>query len=646
LPGLKRFGLKPEEFERLPALSPSTIMALQMSQVLSGIKTSDILSKGSDDITALKETLEAHMALPEDERVMTQAQYDDINGRIKNLGNGLSIAGTDSYPREQIETILTQLPWRKDSKPVSIDLAQAALALNEEHEGLQELKTTLLEKLAAQKRAQGLSNGQSSKAPKILCLVGAPGVGKTTLGKQLAKAMNHEFASVNLAGLDKATDISGMSYGYIGARPGVVMSALKGKPYANRVVMMLDEVDKLGSGGMHGNPFYALLEVLDPAQNKQFRDRYLRLDYDLSGVTFVLTANDAKNIPPALLDRVEVVQVPDYSIADKMTIARKHILPKVRQSAGLTEKDLPNELLSDPLLLTIIDKYAFSGGVRRLEHCLEQIARKRALQLDNPAMGPKHPLSQAHLGEWITLGFAPPEKTQASKVGRVNGLFYLSGGGGGAIGPKIATKLPPVAIQIGQNPIEVSLIHGGMTGKSSVDAVRRAATYIENHVTDLNRAGIKFELPQGTTTRISIGNEGYTESDGPSAGVADTTLILSVLSGRKIKGNVAMTGQITPLGDIKAIGGLLGKIEGAYRAGCTKVLIPWENWDEKTQQVIDGGKPVTFSPEVLKAVDIVPVKRYEDVIPHAFEPPEDLSPEGNPAIKNARHLSKKLNAVA
>jgi ATP-dependent Lon protease len=635
-----------------------------MAQILSSIKTGDIFNKGADEADKLKEKLDEHMALPEAERVMTQAQFDDIAERINTIRrNGPDMSGQDSYAREQLETILNQLPWRKNAKPVEIDLTQAKATLDQEHDGIEELKTTLLEKLAAQKRAQlTAQNGQQTEkveAPKILCLVGAPGIGKTTLGKQLAKAMNHEFASVNLAGMDKASDISGMSYGYLGARPGVIMTALKGKPHANRVVMMLDEVDKLGTGGLHGSPFYALLEVLDPAQNKQFRDRYLRLDYDLSGVTFILTANDKKDIPPALIDRIEVVDVPDYSIADKISIARKHTLPKARKAAGLSDQDLTDALFTDKLMLAIIDKYAFSGGVRRMEQCLGQIARKRALQLENPAMGPKHPLSVEHLGEWITLKFAPPEKAQASQVGRVNGLFYLSGGGGGSIGPKVATKLPPVGIQVGQNPIEVSLIHGGMTGKSSVDAVRRAATYIENHVKDLNTAGIQFELPEGTTTRISIGNEGYTESDGPSAGVADTTLILSVLSGRKIKGNVAMTGQITPLGDVKAIGGLLGKIEGAYRSGCTKVLIPWENWDDQTKQVIDGGRPVTFSPEVLKAVEIVPVKRYEDVIPHAFEPEDPATAESANAMTNVVTLNKasaspalekrtaeKLNTVA
>jgi ATP-dependent Lon protease len=215
----------------------------------------------------------------------------------------------------------------------------------------------------------------------------------------------------------------------------------------------------------------------------------------------------------------------------------------------------------------------------------------------------------------------------------------------------IATKLSPIPIQVGQSPIEVKLIHGGATGPSSIDSAKRAATYVESHIKQLNQAGIKFDLPAGTTTGVSIGNEGYTESDGPSAGAAITTLILSVLSGRKIKGNVAMTGQITPLGDVKAIGGLLGKIEGAYRAGCTKVLIPWENWDDKTQQVIDGGRPVKFSPEVLKAVEIVPVKRYEDVIPHAFEPEEAAAsdkPLNNtvPLTKALVATPEKLNTVA
>ncbi|MEB3246030.1 MAG: S16 family serine protease [Vampirovibrionales bacterium] len=628
-------------------LLPLSPVTAQLLQIASAIRSATLLKEGASRSGKHKEKLDDLHNLPEGERLMTDDQYQEISDRIRQLG-GQGMGGQMGYGSEQIDTILNELPWKLDPNPPKIDLAKAKQILDAGHDGMDETKQIILEKLAGLQRAQQ-AGSKNTKAPRILCLVGTPGTGKTTLAESIAKAMDKEFVSINVAGMDQASEITGHSYGYIGARPGVIMSAMKGKKHANRVLMLIDEVDKLGKNSLHGNPFYALLPLFDPAQNHKFRDNYLRLNYDMSGVTFIVTANDKNEIPPALIDRIEVVDVPEYSIADKQRIAKTRLLPKLRKANGLSEQDLPDALFTDKLMTKIIDRYAFTGGLRNLEKALGQIARKRALQLQSPGLGPKTPLTPETLSDWVDIGFRTPRQVRTSQIGRVNGLAYLPDAGGGRILPLTAVKLE--SVNKGEHAL-IAKVHGGVkTEEGGQDSAGQAALYIETHQNELMKQGLNPNLPKDKTIRISVGSEGFSPFDGASAGIANVAVILSSLTNRKIKGDVAMTGAITTSGQVKAISGLMGKIEGAYRAGCKTVLIPWENWDDRTQQVIDGGRPVKLSPQVLAQVKIIPVKRFVDAVPHVFEPetPKSnghaASPAGN-AFSSAFKPAPALNAEA
>ena len=476
--------------------------------------------------------------------------------------------------------VLTGLPWSKKTK-IKHDLMNAENVLNEDHYGLEKVKDRIVEYLAVQQRVDKL------KAP-ILCLVGPPGVGKTSLGQSIAKATGRKYVRMALGGMRDEAEIRGHRRTYIGALPGKVLQNLA-KAGTRNPLFLLDEIDKLGTD-FRGDPSSALLEVLDPEQNHTFGDHYVEVDFDLSDVMFVATSN-SMNIPPALLDRMEVIRLSGYTEDEKTSIAMRYLLPKQVKNNGVKPEELE---VQEQAVRDIVRYYTREAGVRSLERELSKICRKVIKGIQLKKMMPQVVVTPDNLNEFLGVRkFNYGRAEQQNQVGQVVGLAWTEVGG------------DLLTIEAAIMPGKGVITRTGMLGDVMKESVEAARTVVRSRSRML---GIKDELFEKRDIHIHV-PDGATPKDGPSAGAAMTTAFVSALTGIPVKGDVAMTGEITLRGEVTAIGGLKEKLLAALRGGIKTVLIPEEN-----------AKDLQEIPENVKnGLEIIPVKWIDQVLKVALE---------------------------
>ncbi|HQN14459.1 MAG TPA: endopeptidase La, partial [Quisquiliibacterium sp.] len=481
--------------------------------------------------------------------------------------------------RNYIDT-LVNLPWRKKSK-INNDLANAEKVLDQDHYGLEKVKDRILEYLAVQQRVDKV------KAP-ILCLVGPPGVGKTSLGQSIARATNRKFVRMAVGGVRDEAEIRGHRRTYIGSMPGKILQNLT-KVGVRNPLYLLDEVDKMGMD-FRGDPASALLEVLDPEQNSTFTDHYVEVEYDLSDVMFVATANTL-NIPPALLDRMEVIRLSGYTEDEKLNIAQRYLLPKQLKANGLKVEELS---VAEGAIRDIVRYYTREAGVRALEREISKICRKVVKTLLLKKQERKVAVTSKNLDKFLGVrrySFGMAEKE--NQVGQVTGLAWTEVGG------ELLT-IEAVAV-----PGKGKTTFTGKLGDVMQESIKAAMTVVRRRG---RRLGIAADFHEKSDIHIHV-PEGATPKDGPSAGIAMTTALVSVLTDIPVRADVAMTGEITLRGEVLAIGGLKEKLLAAHRGGIKTVLIPEENV-----------KDLADIPDNVKnRLEIVPVKWIDRVLEVALE---------------------------
>ena len=534
------------------------------------------MEEGADLDEVEKRIKAAHM--PKEARKKAEAE-------LKKLRLMSPMSAEATVVRNYIDTLVA-LPWKKKSK-ISTDLAKAEAVLSEDHYGLEKVKERIVEYLAVQQRVDKL------KAP-ILCLVGAPGVGKTSLGQSIAKATNRKFIRMSLGGVRDEAEIRGHRRTYIGSMPGKILQNMS-KVGVRNPLFLLDEVDKMGMD-FRGDPASALLEVLDPEQNHTFVDHYVEVEYDLSDVMFVATANTL-NIPPALLDRMEVIRLSGYTEDEKVNIAIRHLLPKQMKSHGLKREELA---VSGSAVYNIIRYYTREAGVRALERELSKICRKVVKTLVREGKNHKVSLTARNLDKFLgvrryTYGLAEKK----NQVGQVTGLAWTEVGG------------ELLTIESSVMPGKGKTITTGKLGEVMQESIQAALSVVRSRS---RRLGIPEDFYQKNDIHIHL-PEGATPKDGPSAGIGICTAMVSVLTGIPVRADVAMTGEITLRGEVLPIGGLKEKLLAAHRGGIKTVLIPEENV-----------KDLAEIPDNIKnRLDIHPVKWIDQVFEFALEhKPEPL----------------------
>ena len=517
------------------------------------------------------------------------------DAELKKLKLMSPMSAEASVVRNYID-VLVGLPWSKKTK-IKHDLGNAETVLNEDHYGLDKVKDRILEYLAVQQRVDKV------KAP-ILCLVGPPGVGKTSLGQSIAKATGRKYVRMALGGMRDEAEIRGHRRTYIGAMPGKVLQSLT-KVGTRNPLFLLDEIDKLGTD-FRGDPSSALLEVLDPEQNNKFGDHYVEVDYDLSDVMFVATSN-SMNIPPALLDRMEVIRLSGYTEDEKTHIAMKYLLPKQMKNNGVKDEELR---VDESAVRDIVRYYTREAGVRSLERELSKICRKVVKALLLKQMKPQVSVDADNLPEFLGVRkYTYGRAEQKNQVGQVVGLAWTEVGG------DLLTI--EAAVMMGKGTITRT----GSLGDVMKESVEAARTVVRSRARML---GITDDLLEKRDIHIHV-PDGATPKDGPSAGAAMTTALVSALTGIPVRADVAMTGEITLRGEVTAIGGLKEKLLAALRGGIKTVLIPEENI-----------KDLQEIPENVKnGLEIVPVKWIDKVLEIALERlPTPLS-EDVPALTPA-----------
>ena len=476
--------------------------------------------------------------------------------------------------------VLVSLPWSKKTK-IKHNLAHAEVVLNEDHYGLDKVKDRILEYLAVQQRVSKL------KAP-ILCLVGPPGVGKTSLGQSIAKATGRKYVRMALGGMRDEAEIRGHRRTYIGAMPGKVLQSLS-KVDTRNPLFLLDEIDKLGTD-FRGDPSSALLEVLDPEQNHTFGDHYVEVDFDLSDVMFVATSN-SMNIPSALLDRMEIIRLSGYTEDEKTSIAMKYLLPKQMTNNGVKQEELQ---ITEAAVRDIVRYYTREAGVRSLERELSKICRKVVKALLLKKLTPQVVVGADDLPEFLgvrkyTYGLAEEQ----NQVGQVVGLAWTEVGG------------DLLTIEVATMPGKGVITRTGSLGDVMKESVEAARTVVRSRARSL---GIKDEAFEKKDMHVHV-PDGATPKDGPSAGAAMATALVSAFTGIPVRGDVAMTGEITLRGEITGIGGLKEKLLAALRGGIKTVLIPQENVKD-LQEIPDN---------VKSGLEIVPVRWIDKVLELALE---------------------------
>ena len=535
------------------------------------------IEDGKDENTSLnKSILKAKMPKEVEKKCLQE---------LKKLKNMSPMSAEATVVRNYLDWMI-DLPWYKKSE-VSIDLAKALEVLDKDHFGLEKVKERIIEFLAVQKRMDKI------KGP-ILCLVGPPGVGKTSLGKSIAKATNREFVRMSVGGMRDEAEIRGHRRTYIGSLPGKIIQMMK-KAGTKNPLILLDEIDKIGND-YRGDPSSALLEALDPEQNTSFNDHYLEVDYDLSDVMFVTTANTLNILPP-LLDRMEVIRLAGYTEDEKINIANKFLLPKQIKDNGVKEKEMK---LEKDIIKEVIRSYTKESGVRNLEREISKLARKVVKKIVSGEQKEVE-ISKKNISDFLGVAkYKFGELESESKVGIVTGLAWTEYGGEIL---KIETVTMP-----GKGRMQIT----GKLGDVMQESVKAAKSFVRSKCLEY---GIIPPLFEKKDFHIHV-PEGATPKDGPSAGIGMVTSIVSSLTNISVRRDVAMTGEVTITGQVLPIGGLKEKLLAAHRAGIKEVIIPKENEKDLVdmpKKIVDEIKitPVEYADQVLKIALTKELKRTE-----------------------------------
>jgi ATP-dependent Lon protease len=542
------------------------------------------LGEGEDDpdIAELKAEL--------DQAELPEAVQKEVDRELNRLKRMSANAADYQVARAYLE-LIAELPWHATTED-QLDLTHAESVLDEDHYGLGEVKDRILDSLAVMKL------NPESKAP-ILCFVGPPGVGKTSLGQSIARAMGRKFERISLGGLHDEAELRGHRRTYIGAMPGRILQAIRRAGVINPI-LMLDEIDKLGRD-FRGDPSAALMEILDPAQNQEFRDNYLNLPFDLSKAMFITTANTLEGIPRPLLDRMEVLELSGYSDLEKQAIARQYLIPRQRDEAGLPDEQLE---ITDDALKTIIRRYTREAGVRELERAIGRVARKRARQVvdagvpaeaeaaDAPA--PDGTVNTDDLAEMLGPEKFKSEQSRPSlKPGVAAGLAWTEAGG----------DVLYVEATLTQKDEKVTLT--GHLGQVMQESARAARSHLWSAAEEL---GLDREKIEGSGVHIHV-PAGAVPKDGPSAGVTMAAALYSAYTGKPTPSDLAMTGELTLSGLVLPVGGIKEKLLAAHRAGMKKILLPKDNESDLTKL-----------PDTVRAdLDVVLVETLEEVLEAAFD---------------------------
>jgi len=523
------------------------------------------IDEGKDELSSLSKAIS--------EAKMPKLAREKCQSELKKLKSMSPMSAEATVVRNYLDW-MTELPWSNKSK-INTDLENAQKILDEDHYGLEKVKERIIEFLAVQKRIQKM------RGP-ILCLVGPPGVGKTSLGKSIAKATNRKFIRISLGGIRDEAEIRGHRRTYIGSLPGKIIQMMK-KAGTKNPLFLLDEIDKVGND-YRGDPSSALLEALDPEQNKEFNDHYLEVDYDLSDVMFVTTANTLNILPP-LLDRMEVIRLSGYTEDEKVNISQKYLIPNQSKNNGLKKEEWT---IDENINRKIIRNYTRESGVRNLEREISKIARKLVKKIDNKEKI-NIPLNDKDLKDLLGVQkFNYGEIEEENRVGVVTGLAWTEVGGEIL---KIESAVMP-----GKGKMQIT----GKLGDVMQESVKAAKSYIRSKSLDY---GIIPPIFDKKDFHIHV-PEGATPKDGPSAGIGMVTSIISAITEIPVDKNVAMTGEITLRGLVLPIGGLKEKLLAAHRAGIKKVLIPTEN----KKDLVEVPKTV------LDSIEIIPVKNVDEVL--------------------------------
>ncbi|SFA78212.1 ATP-dependent proteinase. Serine peptidase. MEROPS family S16 [Poseidonocella pacifica] len=558
--------------------------------------------EGEGELAELEDKIEAAK--------LSKEAREKADAELKKLRNMSPMSAEATVVRNYLDWMLS-IPWNTKSR-VKKDLGKAQAVLDADHYGLDKVKERIVEYLAVQQRSKKL------KGP-IMCLVGPPGVGKTSLGKSVARATGREFIRISLGGVRDESEIRGHRRTYIGSMPGKIIQALK-KAKTTNPLILLDEIDKMGQD-FRGDPASAMLEVLDPEQNGSFVDHYLEVEYDLSNVMFLTTAN-SYNMPGPLLDRMEIIPLAGYTEDEKREIARRHLIAKQLKNHGLRPKELE---ITDEALTDVIHYYTREAGVRNLEREIAKIARKAVTKIvKKEAVTLK--VDSDNLGDYLGVrkhkfGLAEDE----DQVGVVTGLAYTSVGG--ELLNIEALRLP------GKGRMKTT----GKLGDVMKESIDAASSYVRSIAPEI---GVKPPRFEGWDIHVHV-PEGATPKDGPSAGLAMVTSIVSVLTGIPVRRDIAMTGEVTLRGNALPIGGLKEKLLAALRGGIKTVLIPQEN-EKDLAEIPDN---------VKQGLELIPVSHVSEVLAHALtrkpEPVEwDEAAEEAAAAQAAAKASEKAAATA
>jgi ATP-dependent Lon protease len=524
---------------------------------------------GKDELAELEEKIKRTKLSKE---AREKAQHE-----LKKLRQMSPMSAEATVVRNYLDWLLS-IPWNKKSK-IKKDLPLAEQILDADHFGLEKVKERIIEYLAVQQRANKLTG-------PILCLVGPPGVGKTSLGKSIAKATGREFVRVSLGGVRDEAEIRGHRRTYIGSMPGKIIQSMRKAKSANPL-FLLDEVDKMGAD-FRGDPSSALLEVLDPEQNQAFNDHYLEVDYDLSNVMFITTANTL-NIPPPLMDRMEIIRIAGYTEDEKVEISRKHLIPHALVKHGLDAKEWS---IDDGALLMLIRRYTREAGVRNLEREISTLIRKAVKEL-TVTKKLSVEVTEAVLGDYLGVPkFRYGEVEDEDQIGVVTGLAWTDVGG------------ELLTIEAAMMPGKGKMTVTGNLRDVMKESISAAASYVRMRAVAF---GIEPPLFDKRDIHVHV-PEGATPKDGPSAGVAMVTAIVSVMTGIPVHRDVAMTGEITLRGRVLPIGGLKEKLLAAHRGGIKTVLIPEENAKDL----------VEINDSIKAGLDIIPVSRMDEALARAL----------------------------
>ena len=513
--------------------------------------------------------------------------------------------------------LLVQLPWRKTTIE-EVDIKKVKKILDEHHYGLKDVKERIIEFIAVMinnqkkhgnkhkkiritnspnteinenlfvKEENDLNKIQEDASP-IITLIGPPGVGKTSIAKSLAEAIGRKFVKISLGGVNDEAEIRGHRKTYVGAMPGKIITAIKRAGVSNPIIL-LDEIDKMGVSGTKGDPSSALLEVLDPEQNANFQDHFLEIEYDLSKVLFITTANYYEDIPTPLLDRVELIELSSYTLFEKINIAKKYLVPKVIKQNALEKKQFK---ISDKEIEFIIRHYTMEAGVRNLQRVLDKIARKITLGVVEEKIKDEFIVDIPTIKKFLGVEkYSDDDKDDKPRVGVVNGLAYTSYGG---------STLPIEVITFpGKGEIKLT----GQLKDVMQESAAVALGYIRSKAKDFN---IDFNFDE-STIQIHV-PEGAVPKDGPSAGITFTTAIISALTKKPVSHKIAMTGEITLRGKVLPIGGLKEKSLAALKLGIKTIFIPKDN-EKNLEEVVD---------EVKKVIKFIPVSSYNEIYDHLFK---------------------------